>query len=140
MRSADEASEMTGPPAQRARRMDWGTGLRGAVTGSILVYLAYKIDWSLLASQVARADYAWLLLACLLFGLTFLLAAVRWWFLMRVQQIHIPLHVAAALTLIGQFFNSFMLGAIGGDIAKVVYLHKYAPRQKTHAALSIVMD
>jgi len=140
MRSADESSEMTGPPAQRARRIRWGTVFRGAVTFSILAYLAYKIDWPLLAAQMARADYVWLSVGALVFGLTYLLAAVRWWFLMRVQQIHLPLRVATALTLIGQFFNSFMLGSIGGDIVKAVYLHKYAPRQKTHAALSIIMD
>ena len=140
MRSADDSSEVTGPTAQRARPRRWGIAFRGAVTVSILLYLAYKIDWPLLGSQMARADYVWLVLACLLFGLTYLLAAVRWWFLMRVQQIHLPLRVAAALTLIGQFFNSFMLGAIGGDVVKAVYLHKYAPRQKTHAALSIIMD
>jgi len=89
---------------------------------------------------MARANYLWLVLACVLFGVTYMLAAVRWWFLMRVQKINVSLRVAAALTLIGQFYNSFMLGAIGGDIVKVVYLQKYAPRQKTHAALSIVMD
>jgi uncharacterized protein (TIRG00374 family) len=89
---------------------------------------------------MGRADYIWLVLACVLFGFTYLLAALRWWFLMRVQKIFVSLRVAAALTLIGQFYNSFMLGAIGGDIVKVVYLQKYAPRQKTHAALSIIMD
>jgi uncharacterized protein (TIRG00374 family) len=89
---------------------------------------------------MARANYLWLVLACVLFGVTYMLAAVRWWFLMRVQKINVSLRVAAALTLIGQFYNSFMLGAIGGDIVKVVYLQKYAPRQKTQAALSIVMD
>jgi uncharacterized membrane protein YbhN (UPF0104 family) len=83
---------------------------------------------------MARANYLWLVLACMLFGVTYMLAAVRWWFLMRVQKINVSLRVAAALTLIGQFYNSFMLGSIGGDIVKVVYLQKYAPRQKTHAA------
>jgi uncharacterized protein (TIRG00374 family) len=33
-----------------------------------------------------------------------------------------------------------MLGSVGGDIIKAVYLHKYAPNQKTHATLSIIMD
>jgi uncharacterized protein (TIRG00374 family) len=134
-----DSSEMIAP-VQRPRRIRWGTAFRGAVTFSILAYLAYKIDWPLLVAQMARADYAWLSLAGLLFGTTYLFAAVRWWFLMRVQEIHLPLRIAAALTLVGQFFNSFMLGSIGGDIVKAVYLHKYAPRQKTHAALSIIMD
>jgi hypothetical protein len=59
---------------------------------------------------------------------------------MRVQDIRLPVKVAVALTFIGQFFNSFLLGSIGGDILKMFYMQKYAPRQKTHATLSIIMD
>lgn len=125
---------------QASPRGHWGVAIRGTVTLSIIAYLAYKIDWGLLVSQMARADYTWLAFACLLFGVTYLLAAVRWWLLLRVQDIRLPLRVVTALTLVGQFFNTFMLGSVGGDIVKAVYLQKYAPGRRTHATLSIIMD
>ncbi len=118
----------------------WGFAFRVAITILTVGYLAFKIQWPELVAQLVRADFSWLLLACLLFGINYLLAAVRWWYLLQVQGIRLHFKVVAALTLIGQFFNSFMLGAVGGDIIKAVYIQKYAPRQRTPATLSIIMD
>ena len=123
-----------------ARSHRLGMALRVGVTLSILAYLALKIDWSGLMLQLARADYRWLLLACLFFGITYVLAAVRWWHLLRVHAIELPLRLVTALTFVGQFFNTFMLGTVGGDIIKAVYVQRYAPSQRTHATLSILMD
>lgn len=125
---------------EAARPNRYGFAIRMAVTVSILAYLAFKVDWARLASQLARADYKWLLLSCLLFGATYLLAAVRWWHLLRVHAIDLPLRLVTALTFVGQFFNTFMLGTVGGDIVKAVYVQKYAPFRRTHATLSILMD
>ena len=110
------------------------------VTLSIIGFLLYKFDWGELVLQLRRADPVWLAFACVVFGITYLLAAVRWWLLLQVQDIFLRLRVVTALTLIGQFFNNFMLGSVGGDIVKAVYLHRYAPAQRTHATLSVVMD
>jgi uncharacterized protein (TIRG00374 family) len=115
-------------------------GLRALVTLGIVAFLFYKIDWSQLVTKVRQADYRWLALACALFGMTAMFGAVRWWFLLRVQSIALPLRVVATLTLIGQFFNSFMFGAVGGDVVKALYLYRYAPGRKTHATLSVLID
>src|SRR4051812_45386147 len=117
-----------------------GIALRGGITLAILAYLVYKIDWVQLARQLGQADHRWLLLASFFFGLTYLLAALRWWLLLRVQDIHLPLRVVGALTLIGQFFNTFMLGSVGGDLMRAIYVQRYAPGRRTHATLSVVMD
>jgi len=101
-------------------RRFWKIAARAAITLSILAYLVYKVDWRSLGSQVLRADPGWLLIACLLFGVVFFLAAMRWWLLLRVQDIVLPLSTITALTLIGQFFNTFMLGSVGGDVVKAV--------------------
>lgn len=125
---------------KKVRKGLWGLVFRGIVTVLIIAYLVLKVHWPELVAQLVRADFLWLTLACFLFGVVYLLAALRWWFLMQVQEIHLPLKVATALTFIGQFFNSFLLGAVGGDIIKALYLEKYAPNQRTHATLSIIMD
>jgi uncharacterized protein (TIRG00374 family) len=121
------------------RRWLWLT-LRGLVTAGIVAFLFYKVAWSDLVAKMREADYRWLTLACALFGVAAMFGAVRWWFLLRVQSIVLPLRAVAALTLIGQFFNSFMFGAVGGDVVKALYLYRYAPGQKTHATLSVLID
>jgi hypothetical protein len=126
--------------SKKLRKGLWGLVFRGAVTLLIIIYLVLKVHWPELIAQLVRADFLWLTLACFLFGIVYLLAALRWWFLMQVQEIHLSLRVATALTFIGQFFNSFLLGTVGGDIIKALYLQKYAPNQKIHATLSIVID
>ena len=122
------------------RHTHWGTVFRGVITLLVIAYLVFKVNWHDLVTQLIKADFVWLLLACLLFGVIYILAGIRWWFLMQVQNIVLPMRVAVALTFIGQFFNSFLLGAVGGDILKFFYMQKYAPHQKIHATLSIVMD
>jgi len=122
------------------RKNCWGIVFRSLVTVLIIAYLALKVHWAELITQLGKADFLWLMTACFLFGIVYLLAALRWWFLMQVQGIHLKFRVVTALTFIGQFFNSFLLGAVGGDVVKAVYLQKYAPNQKTHATVSIIMD
>jgi glycosyltransferase 2 family protein len=121
------------------RRWLW-LALRALVTVGIVAFLFYKIEWAQLVAKMREADYRWLALACACFGASAMFGAVRWWFLLRIQSIVLPLRVVAILTLIGQFFNSFMFGAVGGDVVKALYLYRYAPGQKTHATLSVLID
>jgi glycosyltransferase 2 family protein len=121
------------------RRWLW-LALRALVTVGIVAFLFYKIEWEQLVAKMREADYRWLALACACFGASAMFGAVRWWFLLRIQSIVLPLRIVAILTLIGQFFNSFMFGAVGGDVVKALYLYRYAPGQKTHATLSVLID
>ena len=45
-----------------------------------------------------------------------------------------------AVTWIGNFYNSILLGGLGGDAARVFYICRDAPRQKTAGVASIAMD
>ncbi len=121
------------------RGLSWSI-VRVAVTISILVYLGFKINWTVLSKQFMQSNIVWLVVACFFFGITFLLASIRWRLLLRVQDIFLPLKVVAALTLIGQFFNSFLLGSTGGDVVKILYISRYSPARKTHATMTVIMD
>jgi uncharacterized protein (TIRG00374 family) len=134
------SSDAAQAQSQKPRKSPWNAVFRGLISLLIIAYLGFKVNWRELVGQLVRANFGWLALALFLFTVTYLLAAIRWWFLMQVQGIRLPMKVAMALTFIGQFFNSFLLGAVGGDIVKIFYLQKYAPRQKTHATLSIIID
>lgn len=118
----------------------WRTAVRFSVTAFLLAYLGHKLDWPEFERQLLGSDPGWLLIAVILLGTTFLLASVRWWLLLRVHEIALPLKIVIALTFIGQFFNSFMLGSTGGDIVKIFYALKFNPNRRTYVAVSVVMD
>jgi len=82
----------------------------------------------------------WLLAALVLVGCCNILGGVRWALLLRTQGIDISLGQSILFTLIGQFFNSFLLGSTGGDAARLVYAVRLAPNRKTEAALTIALD
>ncbi|MCX5815292.1 MAG: lysylphosphatidylglycerol synthase transmembrane domain-containing protein [Proteobacteria bacterium] len=126
---------------KKAEKRYWSWGIvRGAVTISIFAYIGFKINWAVLSRQFMQSNLFWLFIACFLLGISFLVASVRWRVLLRVQDIFLPLKVVVALTLIGQFFNSFLLGSTGGDVVKGLYISRYSPSRKAHGAMTIIMD
>jgi uncharacterized membrane protein YbhN (UPF0104 family) len=71
--------------------LNWSALMRIAVTGSILAYLASKLDWAEMGKQLMQSDPFWLFIACFLVGASLIMAAVRWWLLLKVQGIHLPM-------------------------------------------------
>ena len=73
------------------------------------------------------------------FLISLLVVAVRWWFLLRLQDIHIPLWEAVRLTFLGQFFNTLLPSTVGGDLVKAYYVSKHTPK-KGAVLVSVVVD
>ena len=73
------------------------------------------------------------------FGLCYLVISVRWWFLLRIQEIHISVWEAIRLTFLGLFFNAVVPGTVGGDLVKAYYVAKHTPR-KAAVLVSIFVD
>jgi len=90
-------------------------------------------------SAVKEMDIPLLVLACMGFLGSILIIAVRWWFLLRIQDIHIRLWEAVRLTFLGQFFNYVIPGSVGGDLVKAYYVSKHTPR-KAAVLVSVFVD
>lgn len=114
--------------------------VRVTITLSILAYLVSKLDWPELGRRLAQIDPFPLGVACAIFGLALFAGILRWWLLLKVQGILLPLWKTVQLAFAGLFFNLFLFSAIGGDVLKAIYLMRYARENKARAALSIVMD
>lgn len=114
--------------------------LRIAVSLGAIGYFAHSVHWEDLARRLETAQPGLIFGACVCLGFAYIFSGIRWWYLLRVQSIHISLWPVIALTFIGQFFNTFMLGAVGGDFVRALYVARSVPRQKVHATLSILMD
>ena len=67
------------------------------------------------------------------------LTAVRWWMLLRIQNIDIHLWEVTRLTFLGHFFNFIVPGTVGGDLVKAYYVSKHTP-QTAVVLVSIFVD
>ena len=114
--------------------------LQIAVTIAVLFWVFHDPQKrAQMAVALRTADYRWIVAALSLF-LVELAAGVRWWILLKVQQIHLSISRVAGLFLIGMFYNQFLPGGTGGDIMKSYLLLKETPGKATGALLAVVFD
>jgi uncharacterized protein (TIRG00374 family) len=115
--------------------------LQIAVTIGVLVWVFHDPHKRAQMGEALRmADYRWIGVAIAFYLLVELTAAVRWWILLKVQQIHLSASRVAGLFLIGMFYNQFLPGGTGGDIMKSYLLLKETPGKATGALLAVVFD
>lgn len=80
------------------------------------------------------------LLCCGMTLFWYSLCFFRWKILLKSQQISVPFKTVFQLGMLGQFFQTFMPGTVGADLAKAVYIGKRYPTQKVRAIISVVVD
>jgi len=78
-------------------------------------------------------------LAGLFTGLSALVTFSRWYLLVRAQELPFTLLGAMRLGAVGYFFNTFLPGAIGGDLVKAVALARSQSR-RTVAVATVLID
>ncbi len=69
-----------------------------------------------------------------------LCCAMRWYVLARAQGLSMPFKVIGSLTMIGNFFNTFLPGSVGGDLIKAWYVAGEEPERKTKAVFTVLAD
>jgi uncharacterized membrane protein YbhN (UPF0104 family) len=93
--------------------------------------------------QMLRGANIWLLvIAVVIFPTAISLPAVRWHRLLRALGVSVPLSRAFVITMVGNFYNTFMPGSTGGDVLKAYYASKqtHEPELKTRAVVSVLFD
>ena len=75
----------------------------------------------------------------MLYSVATLITLLRWYILVRAQDLPVTLNDAMRLGLIGCFYNAFLPGSVGGDIIKAAYLARGQTR-RTVAVATVIMD
>jgi uncharacterized protein (TIRG00374 family) len=88
---------------------------------------------------VRRSDKTLLLVGLLLFGLIAHIGVLRWWLLLRAQDIRVPFGLARRLTFLGFFFNNVVPGPTGGDLVKAVYIARRTDK-RAQSIVTVVID
>jgi glycosyltransferase 2 family protein len=77
--------------------------------------------------------------AFVLYSVATVITLLRWYILVRAQDLPITLLEALRLGLIGCFYNAFLPGSVGGDIIKAASLARGQSR-RTVAVATVIMD
>lgn len=117
-----------------------GRFFRYAVSVALITAFIVSIDWSRFAAAQYHFSMGPAVVGLLLAGAAFPLHGWRWWLLLRAQGLDLSLHWAHWVTWISQFYNAFLLGGLGGDVARVFYVCRDEPTQKTAGLATILLD
>ncbi len=81
-----------------------------------------------------------LALSVLLMGATIFAGVVRWQIVLKVHGLGMPILRTTQISLIAHFFNSFLLGSVGGDVLKAYYVARETHHKKTEAVVTVLVD
>lgn len=117
----------------------WWILLRWLVPLGLIAFLLWQADWQEIWPLLAGVSWTSLLASALAFLLAQWIIAVRWQFLLRAQEIRIPLTRLAWLVLVGAFASNFLPTTVGGDLVKMAALAQGQPKRAV-AVASVVAD
>lgn len=107
-----------------------------------LIAILVWINRAALADTLSQWDQSkpeMLLLSAALFFFGLCFTFVRWWVLVRAQELPFRIRDAARLNFVSLFFSLFLPGAVGGDLVKAGFLAQEQQR-RTVAIATILVD
>jgi uncharacterized protein (TIRG00374 family) len=127
----------------------WKTALKYGIGFALLAYVVWS-NWEpkegsggLGLKDVFRPDrekhWGWYALAALFASISVGLTFIRWYFLVRAQDLPFTLRDAFRLGLVGNFFNIFLPGSVGGDLVKAAFIAREHER-RTVAVSTVLID
>lgn len=109
------------------------------IAGGLLLWLAQsgRLDFGLLLSAPLGVYHV---LGLAAFLANILLQDMRWWQLLRMQHINMPIGRAIQLSWIGDFFSMILPGAAGGELVRGYYVVRDAPRAPIACVSTVLVD
>jgi len=104
------------------------------------VNVEYPLIDAGLGTMVRQADAKFLWASILIFPVTYLLTSYRWYLLLGALSIKMSAARAFVINMVGAFYNTFLPGSTGGDVAKAYYAARQNPGQRTRAVMSVLVD
>lgn len=116
--------------------------LRLGIGLGIILLLLFKINLKdmLAVLRDCLLQWPWLALGVVFYAAALWIGIGRWKIILNAQGLQMAWSRVFCISFIGQFFNSFMFGSTGGDLARAYYAAKETHRKKTEAAATVVLD
>jgi hypothetical protein len=94
--------------------------LKFLVSGLLIAMVLRNIDLDSLTGQLAGQSRGWLIAAAAVTAAQIPLAGLRWDQVIRGLGAKVRIEAVVRVTYIGTFFNSWLLGNFGGDVARAI--------------------
>ncbi len=104
----------------------------------VYVFKSKMIDFASLKQLLFSPTH--LMLAFLFLSFSIFCCCTRWFLIIRIQKLSQSFRSILSLTMIGNFFNTFMPGSVGGDLIKAWYIAGREPQKRTRAIFSVLID
>ncbi len=114
--------------------------LKALFVFGLLYFLVKKGFISVELTRQAFGHWQLMTAGLLLFGFNFFLGAVRWHWLLQAHGLRLRFLRTLELTLVGNFFNIALPGAVSGDFVKAFYVGKDIGGKRSQAFGSILFD
>jgi uncharacterized protein (TIRG00374 family) len=135
-----EISSVTKPAVKIALQYGLGFALLAWVVWSNWrVYADDGTEVGLAAALSRPLNWPAFLAAFLIYSAAAALTFVRWYVLVRAQDLPFTIASAFRLGMIGLYFSAFLPGSVGGDIVKAVAIAREQSR-RTVAVATVILD
>ena len=109
------------------------------VTIAIIAFLFARVDLTVMAQHLARANIALLFAALALYFLAIALSVLKWRVLVRAQNIPASFGDLLVYYFVGLFFGNLLPSNVGGDVVRAYGLVRASGRAEA-AAISVLVD
>jgi hypothetical protein len=116
------------------------TFVKLSIATIIIGFLVYSGRLDFLEISKGLLHPAEIALAFMIFLMAFVFSTLRWQQILRCVGVNIRLGKLIQFTWIGQFFNNFSIGTIGGDVVKIIYVIRQVPKRKAAVAMTVFID
>jgi len=114
--------------------------LQAGVTVGLLAFFFHDAKFREEASEaLRRANPSWIAAGILIAGAENFLGVTRWRIFLRMLGMRVPFGKSVQVCLIALFCNTFLIGAVGGDLVRAGWLIRRG-FGKTESLLSVIMD
>lgn len=117
-----------------------GRVLRTLLSIGLVSLFLGLIDWSTLSAMRSRLRWDLALGGLVCAAAVYPLHGLRWHLLLLAQGVPARHGWTQAVTWIGTFYNSLLIGGVGGDAARAIYAVREFPEQKPAGLASLVLD
>ena len=121
-----------------------GLKLEGRNWAELSLVEKFRESWtkgpSSLWKTTSNVELGWLMISLIFMGFTIVIGVIRWRIVLSVQGLKFSFRRAMGISLVAHFFNSFLLGATGGDLLKAYFASEETNHKKVETITTVAVD
>lgn len=109
------------------------------ISCALLFWVLKRVQFSVLGASLLTYAWTYIVFSFIVVNLCMFVSALKWQYLLNVQQIQMSLKKLLMLYYVGLFANNFLPSSIGGDAMRIYDVAKISGKAK-EAAASVIME